>query len=501
MIDLRPTDDDIDRLADALRAADYDADGVAGLLGPTAHAALGRGDRMPALLGTGGGTALETLVRMFLLGSAEPVGAVTAAFGPLPIAAAVAGGLVTVESARVRAAIDLRPYEQWWVVSDLDRSERTGPLAADHVLGVGGASVTLARAAVPVEGRLAVDIGTGSGVQALHLAERCEQVIATDVSARALDFARVTARLAGQEWDLRRGDLLDPIVGEQPDVVVSNPPFVVGPGPAGRGSPAGAAVPRMTYRDSGLVGDAATERLVRGLPSVLAPGGHAQLLGNWLHVRGASWQDRVGGWLAGVGCDAWVVQREVQDPAEYVALWLADSGEDAGPAYDRTYEEWLRWFETNDIEAVGFGLVNLHRSGRSDPAHRIEEIGHPVDAAWGPPVLDWFDRQAALAGTDLLATRLRRAPGLTLERSCRAGESGWETSVQRLRQGDALRRSAPVDDLVAALVAGCDGSHRAGELIAILAAALEQPLADLEPTARGLLGELVTDGYLIPEQA
>ncbi|MCW2612199.1 MAG: transferase, partial [Cryptosporangiaceae bacterium] len=58
---LRPAD--LDRLRDAVVAADFTADGVDRLLGPGPSAALGRGDVVPALRATRGGSPLETLVR------------------------------------------------------------------------------------------------------------------------------------------------------------------------------------------------------------------------------------------------------------------------------------------------------------------------------------------------------------------------------------------------------------------------------------------------------
>ncbi len=46
--------------------------------------------------------------------------------------------------------------------------------------------------------------------------------------------------------------------------------------------------------------------LVGAVADVLAPGGVAQILGNWEHHAGQSWADRVAGWLEGTGLDAWV---------------------------------------------------------------------------------------------------------------------------------------------------------------------------------------------------
>ncbi len=77
-------------------------------------------------------------------------------------------------------------------------------------------------------GARVADVGTGSGAVALALAtERPDlEVIATDVSADALDVARSNAaRRALGRVAFARGDLLEAVAGPL-DAVVSNPPYV-----------------------------------------------------------------------------------------------------------------------------------------------------------------------------------------------------------------------------------------------------------------------------------
>ncbi len=85
----------------------------------------------------------------------------------------------------------------------------------------------------PEPGQVVVDVGTGSGCIAVALAHVVPDVsiIATDISARALDVAAANARRHGVEdrVEFRQGDLLAPLPPElagKVDVVVSNPPYV-----------------------------------------------------------------------------------------------------------------------------------------------------------------------------------------------------------------------------------------------------------------------------------
>src|SRR5262249_10867861 len=162
--------------------------------------------------------------------------------------------------------------------SDLDIDARPGPLRTDHVLGVGNAATTLAGATIRQTVRSALDIGTGCGVQALELSEQAASVTATDLSPRALRFAATTAVLNGLSWELLAGDLVAPVAGRRFDLVVSNPPFVTGPGTT-----------RYTYRDSGRPGDGICAELAATAGDVLTEGGTMQFLANWVHVVGEDW--------------------------------------------------------------------------------------------------------------------------------------------------------------------------------------------------------------------
>jgi methylase of polypeptide subunit release factors len=459
---------------------------VDGLLGPGPSAALARGDVVPALRRTRGGSPLETLVRLFVCGATEPEVTVTAALAPLPLVSARAMGLVEPAPGGLRAGLDLRPYGDdlgtWWVFSDLGSDVRPGPLRADHVLGVGGASVTLAQATVRVPAATALDLGTGCGVQSLHLSRHVERITATDLSARALRMAATTAAFNGLDWELLAGDMAEPVSGRRFDLVVSNPPFVVGPGTT-----------THTYRDSGRPGDAIGAELVAAAPDLLNPGGWLQLLANWLHREGEPWDERVAGWLP-PRCDAWVVQREVLDPAEYVEMWLRDAGESSA----ERASAWLDWFEAERVEAVGFGLVTVRASDVDDPVRRLEDLRQVVDQPLGREVLSWFARQDRIRDTGLLDARLVAHPALRLQQEAVRDTDGWDVTRQLLVTDGGLRWTQEIDPVVVALVAGCDGTTTLRDQLAVLAAAYDTPVEQLLVAAPLVVGPLVDRGLLTP---
>jgi hypothetical protein len=409
---------------------------------------------------------------------------------------AVAMGLLVADGDAMRAGLDVRPYGEpgagWFVVSDVGAdAARRGPVSRDHVLGVGGASVTLAQATVRDPVGTALDLGTGSGVQALHLSDHVSSVTATDRNPRALRLAGMTAALSAVPgWELLEGDLFAPVAGRRFDLVVSNPPFVVAP------------EGRFLYRDSGLPGDEVCRRIVHDVPGHLTDGGTAQLLANWLHVEGSDWVERLEGWLEGTGCDALVVQRELQDPAQYAALWLRDSGDDSDPGgdlYAQLYDDWLAWFEAHDVEAIGFGLISLRRNGSDRPVVSIENHPQPVEQPIGPTIGSWLTRAAAvrdLSDDALLHTALGVADDVRLDQRAVPGD-GWEVVAQTLLQEGGLRRRAGIDEFGALIVAGCTGREPLGGLLEILAPAYDLDAEDLRADALPLVRDLVRDGYLL----
>ncbi|GAA3382460.1 DUF7782 domain-containing protein [Cryptosporangium minutisporangium] len=489
--------DQIEGLRTALRDANFTPRGVADRLGETASSALGRGELLAVrhqLRERGGDDPLGTLIDLFPTGGTVAEKAADAAFGAFGLAGAISTGLVEKVADGVRAAIDLSPYGDddgnWWVLSDLGSDVRPGPVRTDHVLGIGGASVTLAQSTVRPSVGSALDLGTGCGVQALHLSRHVDAVTVTDLSERAVRFAVTNAALNGFTWEAVRGDLAAPVAGRRFDLVVSNPPFVVGPSRSGRD--------RMVYRDSGRVGDGICSELVAALPGLLAPGGYGQLLANWLHIESEPWEERVGGWLTATGLDAHAVQREALDPAGYVALWLRDAGELVGADAERRTAEWLDWFTENRVEAVGFGLISVHEAGSDQPVVRVEEAMQEHDTVLGPEVEAWFERVAFVRGADLLRSRLVAAPSLRLRQTASRGAEGWEVDRQVLALESGWRWSQEVDPVTVALVGGCDGSVTLADQLSVLAAAYDAEPVALATVAIPLVGRLVERGMLVP---
>jgi methylase of polypeptide subunit release factors len=113
---------------------------------------------------------------------------------------------------------------------------------------------------------LALDMGTGTGVAAIHAARRGYRVIAVDINPEAVRCAAINVSLNRLEdmIEIRVGDLYSAVAGRRFDLVLFNPPFY-----SGR--------PRTQFEHAWQSTDV-VERFADGLPGVLSPRGQALVL-------------------------------------------------------------------------------------------------------------------------------------------------------------------------------------------------------------------------------
>ena len=501
------------RLRERLTALNYTYDAVQELLGANAADAMARDQVVPGiwrveqiLRGKYGAEQknLARLLAFFLLARPLTEAEATEVFGETLQDFAEASLIERDAADRWTASVDLRPHAaddgtEIYVAADLGAHQRPGVLRKDHVLGIGHASLTLAQITERTPVERALDVGTGCGIQTFHLLAHARHVTATDISERALAFTRFNLLLNAPALDidpqnpqdrvsLRKGSLLDPVAGELFDLVVSNPPFVITPRVAGE-----SAEEQFTYRDGGLPGDEIVSTMVRRLPSILVPGGRAQMLGNWEIIRDSedpsqprSWDERVRAWVADGGAEAWIIQRETLSPESYAETWLKDASENRDRKhYEQTYLAYLNDFESRNVHSIGFGMIWLRRpnedttAGLAAPLLRFEEITYPIQQPIARALTESvrrYDRLAAMDDEALLAAHLEVAEDVTEERHGRPGAE--HPSVILLRAGSGLCRTQLLSTETAGFTSASDGELAVGQIVAALAMLLSWPEYD-----------------------
>jgi release factor glutamine methyltransferase len=128
-------------------------------------------------------------------------------------------------------------------------------------------------AAEPLAGARVLDLCTGSGVVAVSAMQAgAEDVVAVDVSRRAVLAARLNLWGGGGRTTVRRGDLFAVVPDGGYDLIVSNPPYV--PSKHDDLPTRGAA----RAWDGGRDGRSVVDRICDEAPSRLRPGGRMLLV-------------------------------------------------------------------------------------------------------------------------------------------------------------------------------------------------------------------------------
>ena len=479
---------DIERLRDDLVVAGYTLDGLSERLGEPALAGLARNSAVAASRALGDDRDPQAAaVRLWLL--QQPVDAGDLA-GWASLDGLRAAGLVTGDS-ELRAGIELKPHgsdrREGWICSDATPLDgRVGQPREDFVLGASPASTTLSQLVPPGRYGRALDLGTGCGIQALHL--DAAEIVATDLNPRALALARISLGLSGIPADLRLGSLYDPVETETFDLIATNPPYVM--------SPPGDA--RLVYREGNDTADGLVRQVVTGGADRLSDGGVLTVHGNWAVTAGQTWAERLDDWIRPTGCDALVLQRELLDPFEYVEIWLTDAGLAGTPEYLDRYNAWLDYFAATGIEAVGMGWIALRKSGREHPELRFDDWPHAVHQPVGQAFSDFFGAvgPSRLAEPAFLAQRWQTHAGLVQETVGSPGATDPQHLV--LRQPVGFGRAVEVDTALAAIVGACDGDLPLGVLVGAVAGLLDVDAEALRDEVLPPLRRLVADGYLLP---
>jgi len=430
----------------------------------------------------------HALIRLFALHLPVPEAEARRALEPLALADAEALGIVALGGGQVRPLVSFVVTEGLVLARDVPDA---GPsaLRADHVLGLNPPALLLARLTVRRPVRRALDLGSGGGVQALLASRHCQQVVGVDLNPRAVAFARFNARLNGiRNVEFREGDLFAPVADERFDLVVCNPPYVVSP------------ETDLLFRDSGRSGDSFCAEVVEGAARQLAPDGFASVIVNWVVPEGEHWSGPLRRWVAGAGCDAWLLHLDTSDALSYAAGWNREAD---SARYTAALDRWTAYYARHGIRSIGQGAVLLRRrtAGRAWVS-ALELPARPrVDAS--SAILQAFraqDRLGELAGREgLSSARFRVAEALRVAQQAAIRDGRFEPGCAELRLEGALPFEATADAGTLRLLQLSDGRRTLGEIVAEMAG----PGADASGLAASVgqtVRRLVALGFLVPAE-
>ena len=369
----------------------------------------------------------------------------------LPLERLVEAGLLVREGERVVSAFVLQLLADLYVVSDDLRA------GGEAVMGAAPSTKSLAALARPrVHAGRALDLGCGAGTLALAMAQKCDRVVATDVSERAVALARINVALNGlTNVDCRVGDLFATVEGESFDLVAAQPPYI----------PRDESAGPTRFLFGGPRGDELSMRILRELAPHVAPGGIAFLMAEWPVVEGdAPLDERIREALGARGFSTLFLQSGGGDIDEHCARYASIAHARLDDEYERASMRRRDHFERMRIRALQPMVAVVRRDGPELAWTSIVETrGSPMSRA----------RVDAMFGArDLVA----RGPAALLPARLRAPE----------------KIALPDSEILAAVVA-CDSVDAA---IARLCAATGRHAAETAPEVLACVVEALLAGQL-----
>jgi Methyltransferase small domain len=429
---------------------------------------------------------INTLLRWFWIGLAQNSGEARNLVPPWVVLLALECGLLEEKNGELYPQAMLFPMGKF--VFAADHTSKIDCGASDLVLWPNPTSRLLSRFTVRQHSRATLDLGTGSGVQALLAVDHSDYVAATDLNPRAVAFAAFTAQLNGiKKIEFIAGDGFAPVAGRKFDLIVSNPPFFLTP------------AEKYLFCDNPLELDQLCCKLAREAPLHLHEGGYFQMLCEWAGIEGQGWQERLSDWFEGTGCDVLVLKGYSQDPAEYAEEHIR-SMTAASESDPKLYDSYMSYYRKHKVVAIHGGAVAMHRRSGTNWM-LMEEVEHTPKDAFGDLVIESFARREFLLSHEsddqLLPLKPKLSRSAQLEQVFQLGENGWKQQELILRMSKGINPVIGVQPIVAEFLIGCDGARPLADLVADFAAKVDAPREQVQHECLAAVRKLIERGFLV----
>jgi len=271
---------------------------------------------------------------------------------------------------------------------------------------------SLARDAVEA----ALDIGCGAGLVSLLFARSARRVVATDLSPRAVAFARVNLSIQGvSNVEVRCGDLFDTVRGERFDRIAAQPPFVA----------LRAGAPSVTFTHGGARGDELAKRLLSGITPHLAPGGRAVVLADWPIIEGDPLDARLREALGDASADLLVLQSPAKNLDAYCVQYAGVEHPELGEAFTQAAIAQRDHLESMGIRGVAIAVAVVEAAAPPPGWTSLLSVRHGADA---PIYAETVDRMVGVR-------RLAHAGVEAMRRACLRFPQGARAVEQQLPDG------------------------------------------------------------------
>lgn len=440
------------------------------------------------------GDSLDALIYLFILGESLPLAEAVSLFPPAVWNALSQTRLVLPDPAdtnRCVASVALYPIRDLLIASDRwsnpDHSPREMfPDIVYPALTKSAKQFIDFTSFDPCDDFLELCAGTAPA--ALLAARSAQNVWATDIAERSLDFAKFNAALNGiHNVNFALGDLFQPVEGRTFDRIAAHPPYVP------------VLKPAEIFYGGGEVGEEITKRIITELPSKLKPGGRLYCRTLGTERPGQSFEQRIREWLGEKHqeFDVALFALIILEPRQFA---LEETINKNGGR--EQFAQWEKLFAKNDVHELAIGIVIVQRHTDQRPSFTIRRtIGTATPAA----ALEWAMRweaemQREGAAQRLLQAKLMATPGIQVivRHILRDGEISPENFTLSIELPFATDCKA--QPWMALLLPRCDGKTTVADLFEIAKQngwiVPETPAVEFSR----LLATLISGGFLQTEE-
>jgi 16S rRNA G966 N2-methylase RsmD len=438
--------------------------------------------------------ALNTLIRLFLLGEFVPIAEAETQFPGPAWAAMNALGLIEDDStdrARCFGSVALYPVGDLFIVSDRWSNPDRKPKQSfpDIVYPALTRSTREFLRFLPTDacGNF-LELCGGSGIAALAASRTAQHAWASDITERSTRFAEFNVALNGvSNVSAVQGDLYSAAEGRRFDRIAAHPPYM----PVLR--------PAEIYLDGGEDGEQLTRRILEGLQQHLNPGGRLYCRTLGTDREEAPFEQRLRAWLGETEgeFDIAVFVSKNLDPVRFAA----DSAvrRSTGQA---EVNQWRALFERLHVKEILTGMVVVQRRETQRRVFTIRRSLAPnADSSATERVLRW---ETDLAGRrsleNLFAMKPAASPraGLIVRHRIEGGDFAPQDFTLTIDYPFLM--DCKVQPWMGYLLVRCDGSKSVQELYG---ECRDVGWIDAKTPPRefiDLIGLLVSGGFLSVEE-
>jgi hypothetical protein len=394
-------------------------------------------------------------------------------------------GLLARRSEMLEPTVMLSPMDPLMIAADRVLKWEEDP--SDLVLWPNPTTQQLFNFTVRQPNKATLDLGTGSGIQALAAAEHSESVVATDLNPRAAEFTVFNAWLNGiDRVECVTGDAFEPVQGRRFDLIVANPPFFITP------------LNELMYCENPMELDFFCRRLAREAPAYLNEGGFYQMVCEWVELKGQPWRERVGEWLANTGCDAWLIKQYSMTPSNYGSE-RARQRPCKNPAEEYAgFADWVSYYHDKDVTAIHGGLIAMRRRSGTNWV-RIQDSPVSLQDPIGDLILNGFagwDLLRSITDQQLLDTKPKLVPEARLSEHFRQADGAWRPASLKLEIGPPMPRQLQMDPIVAHFIGQFDGTRPLRELVQNLAKEVNIEVERVGQESLAITRKMLEEGFL-----